>query len=388
MTQKLLLIGGGHSHAIALNLWAKQPLPDVEVTLISPQQLTPYSGMLPGLVAGHYTLAQTHIHLPALCRKANARFIEDCVTGIDTQAQNVVTASGQTLAYDRVSINCGITPATAVPGAAQFAIGVKPIAEFYPRWQSLLKQLEARQGSTPFQLLVVGGGAAGVELILAMHHYLTRSQPQHLSQQPVEFTLIQSGKGLPEGYPQRLQHKVQQTFADKGIRVLTDSRVTRVEQDQVIINGTKAQQAIAGDAVFWCTQAGAADWPQASGLITDKQGFIRVNQHLQSLNATNVFACGDIASQESFSTPKAGVFAVRQGPLLFHNLHASLQGKPLQSFQPQAAYLSLLAAGDRYGWGCRIGQGLFPTLSGHWVWRWKDRIDRRFMAQFPNGNGI
>jgi selenide,water dikinase len=386
MTQTLLFIGGGHSHAIALNQWAKQPLPDVEVILISPQQLTPYSGMLPGLVAGHYSLEQAHIHLPALCRKANARFIEDSVTGIDTQAQTVSTASGQTLTYDWASINCGITPTAEVPGAAQFAIGVKPIAEFYPRWQSLLTQLETRQASTPFKLLVVGGGAAGVELILAMHHYL--NQTSQLLSQPlpgpvVEFTLIQSGQGLPEGYPQPLQHRVQQAFAAKGINVVTGSRVTRVEQDQVIINTAKHQQTIASDAVFWCTQAGAADWPQASGLITDKQGFIRINQHLQSHSAANVFACGDIASQEGFNTPKAGVFAVRQGPLLFRNLRASLQGKPLHSFHPQPAYLSLLAAGERSGWGCRIGQRLFPTLSGRWVWHWKDRIDRRFMAQFP-----
>lgn len=381
--QQLMLVGGGHSHALVLNLWAKQPLANVEVTLISPQELTPYSGMLPGLIAGHYTLEQTHIHLPSLCRKANVHFIQDTVSAIDIQAQTVSTTNGQTLAYDRVSINCGITPASEVPGAAEFAIGVKPIAEFYPRWQSLLRQLASRQESTPFELMVVGGGAAGVELILAMQHYLAK----YLPQQKITFTLIQSGSGLPETYPHGLQQRIADNFTRKGIRVLSNSRVTKVTKDSVTILGPKGNQTLHSHAVFWCTQAGAAQWPKACGLATDRQGFIRITPQLQSLSSEHVFACGDIASLEGAATPKAGVFAVRQGPVLYRNLCASLQGKPQQAFQPQDAYLSLIAAGERSGWGCRIGQRLFPNLTGRWVWHWKDHIDRRFMAQFPNANG-
>lgn len=379
----LVLVGGGHSHALVLKMWAMKPLPGVRLTLISPQVLTPYSGMLPGLIAGHYGLEETHIDLARLCRFANARFIQAAVTGIDLAVKEIGFAERAPLAFDLLSINTGICPDLSTPGAADFATPVKPIAEFYPRWYALRQHLRGdvtedagrRLDAKPYRIAIVGGGAAGVELILAMHFALTKDSA---IKRPVEFRLIQQGEGLPENYPLRVQQEVAELFARHQIQVSANTRVDGVHANA--LEGSNGEQVFF-DTLFWCTNASAALWPGETGLAIDDQGFIVVNQYLQSSSHEFVFAAGDIAQQQGFPRPRAGVFAVRQGPVLFANLRRFLLHKPLKSFRPQTRFLSLLACGEDYAIGCRPGSAL-PSFSGHWVWRWKDRIDRRFMRMF------
>ena len=379
----LILIGGGHSHALVLKMWAMKPLPGVRLTLISPQVLTPYSGMLPGLIAGHYALEETHIDLSRLCRYANARFIQAAVTGIDLSNKEITVAGRSSLGFDLLSINSGISPDLCIPGAAEFATPVKPIAAFYPHWQALKNDLRSQdnlaKNKKPYRIAIVGGGAAGVELILAMHFALSNDSAIN---RPLQFCLVQQGVGLPENYPARLQRKVGELFARHNIDVIDNTRVESVSANTLKGENNKS---INFDCLFWCTNASAAAWLKDTDLGLDKQGFISVNQYLQSTNHDFVFAAGDIAQQENFPRPRAGVFAVRQGPVLFNNLRKALLKQSLTVFHPQKTFLSLVACGEQYGLACKLG-GLMPSFSGHWVWRLKDRIDRRFMAMFSDLN--
>ena len=378
MTYKkdVVFIGGGHSHALVLRMWGMKPLPGVRLSLISPQVLTPYSGMLPGLIAGHYTLAQTHIDLRRLSGFAGARFIQAEVTGVDLQQRTLQFADRAPLGFDVLSINCGITPDLSQPGAATFALAVKPIAHFYPQWQALVARLKAMPGNTPVQhLAVVGGGAAGVELILAIQFALNQHADINM---PLHFHLIQQGYGLPENYPRRLQQTMAALFKARCIHVHEGCNVLEITATSVVTD----QGVMPMHSVFWCTHAKASAWPQASGLAVDSHGFITLNDQLQSLSHACVFAAGDIAHQVNHPRPKAGVYAVRQAPVLYQNLRRYVQQKNLIRYRPQRSFLSLLACGDRFALARPKTQR--PMLSGRWVWRWKDRIDRRFMALFED----
>jgi selenide, water dikinase len=370
----LLLIGGGHSHALVAKMWAMNPVSGVRLTLVSPQVQTPYSGMLPGLISGHYSFEQTHIDLSRLCKFTGIRHIQSEITRIDLQQKQAYFANRPAISFDVASINCGITPNLAIPGAEQFAIPVKPIAQFYPRWQQLLKQLTSAK--TEQNIVIVGGGAAGIELILSMQYAISQQREINI---PVNFRLVQLAQGLPENYPLSVQKYLSRLFQQRHIFVSHCAEVTQVKQNQLCI---RDQEDIHFDYLFWCTQAKAATWPAESGLAVDKNNFIQTNQYLQSTSHDFIFAAGDVAQHADHKRPKAGVYAVRQAPHLYKNLLNFFKKQQLKAFKPQKTFLSLLACGNHLAIGCRPGQRLFPTIAGHWVWRWKDHIDQKFMNQF------
>lgn len=371
----LVLLGGGHSHALVLKMWAMRLLPGVRLTLISPNAQTPYSGMLPGLISGHYSFDDTHIDLVRVSKFSNARFIQAAASGVDLQKKEILFSDRPALGFDVLSIDTGITPDVSIPGSELHTTPVKPIAEFYPRWQSLVASLSQTETRDPQHIAVVGGGAAGVELLLAMQHSLGS---KNAIKAPLHFHLIQKGQGIPENYPRRLQNKMAQIFRDRLIEIHENCTVTRVIPNHI---ETDSGKVIYADSIFWCTQARASDWPKNSGLDVNERGFIAINDCLQSTSHDFVFASGDIAKQVNSPRPNAGVYAVRQAPALFKNLCAYMLREPLIEHHPQSSFLSLLACGDRYAMGCRP-KTLFPTLSGDWVWKWKDYIDRKFMNQF------
>lgn len=362
-TQDLVLLGGGHSHALALRMLAMQPPADTRITLLSPDSLTPYSGMLPGLIAGHYSLEETHIDLPHLCQWAGARFVRGRACALDAHAQRLTLDDGSQLDYDVLSIDIGSTPALRqVPGAADHAIAVKPVADFRQRWQHWLDQ--ARAGS---RIAVVGGGAGGTEIMLAIATALGRRNL------PADLHLLCAGSLLND-YPPRLQRRVRQCLSQRGVTLHEHSRVARVTA--ATLHTASGEQAF--DVLFWCTGAEGADWLQHTPLPLDHRGFIRCHDTLQSVDFSNVFVAGDCAAPEQMTLAKAGVYAVRQAPVLAANLRAACQGEALQRWRPQRHFLSLLALGD----GTAVGSRGPLSIAGGWVWRWKDRIDRRFMAQF------
>lgn len=364
----LVLVGGGHAHALALRMLAMRPIGGLRITLVSPSSHTPYSGMLPGLLAGHYRFAETHIDLARLCQWAGARFIEAEVNALDTRARQLGLPGRPVLGYDVLSLDIGSQPdLDSVPGAREHATPVKPVAEFWARWQALEATLLQGDCVSSRHIALVGGGAGSVELALAMAHRLRDRAPA--------FSLFCAAADILPGYHPRARATAKQALSRAGIAVHCASRVSAVRAGQLTVaNGGSTSF----DALFWCTGAAAAPWVGASGLRTVPGGFLAVHDTLQSVDDPVVFAAGDIATQLQHPRPKAGVYAVRQAPVLAANLRNLLLQRPLRAHRPQQRFLSLLSLGERRAVAER---GPF-VASGAWAWRWKDRIDRRFMAQF------
>lgn len=368
----LVLLGGGHSHLSVITAFGTHPEPGVRVTLVTRDVLTPYSGMLPGLVAGHYGVDDCHIDLHPLCARGGIRLLHASACGIDAAARCILVAGQAPLHYDWLSINTGSRPALdTIPGALEHGVAVKPIDVFLQRWQAVLDDLAT--APRPFRVLVVGGGAAAVEMALACRERV-RAHPAPLA--GVSLGLVCAGDRLLETHNRCVQRWFARHLAAAGIAVHTGRRVCRAGPAGVDLDdgGT-----LAADLVIWAIQAGAPAWTRATGLDCDERGFIRVDDCLRTSDA-RVFAGGDIASLPR-PVAKSGVYAVREGPVLAANLRRALRGEPLQAYRPQRRFLSLLSTGGRHA---VVSRGpLFAA--GAWAWWWKDRIDRGFMRRFRAG---
>jgi selenide,water dikinase len=362
----LVFIGGGHTHVLVLRMLAMKPIPNVRLTLISDSCLTPYSGMLPGFISGHYSKAQTHIDLNKLTRAAQVRFIHGSVIGLDLERKRIQIENYPDIEYDKVSIDVGSTPNLTLPGAKEFAVGVKPISQLTAAWAQLLAH--DYHGKTP-HWAIVGAGAAGVEITLAIAH---RFAEQH---KPIHLSLVQSGSDLLAGYQRGVQKRVRSALAHHKVNLVNNFRVAKVEQHQLVADD---KQTLSIDKSIWCTPATAPSWPQKAGLATDSQGFIEVNAYLQSTSHPDVFAAGDVACMTFSPRPKAGVYAVRSAPFLEKNLRAIFTHKAFTTTKLQSGFLSLISLGARNA----VGQKWGFSFSGQWVWRWKDHIDLSFMNLF------
>ena len=370
MKGRIVLLGGGHSHVEVLRRFGRAPVAGVELVLVSPNRWTPYSGMLPGLVAGHYTFEDTHIDLERVARYAGARFLPTIATGLDPAASTVTLADGATLAFDLVSLDVGSTSATAgIPGASAHTLGVKPVDAFLRAWDALIEQ--ACVGALK-RAVVVGGGAAGIELTLGMQHRIAAATGRC---DAVEWQLVTDVDVLLPAHNEKVRRIFSRILTEREVEVHLSSRVARVEPGAVFAaNGYR----VAGDVILWATGAAASPRFAASGLAVDDRGFIAVDETLRSVSHPNVFATGDCATMVGHPRPKSGVYAVRQGPPLAQNLRAAVEGRPLARYVPQARSLALISAGDRYAVASRDGW----AFEGGWVWRWKDWIDRRFMRRY------
>ena len=367
--QRLLLVGGGHSHLFvleALRLRASEWRDRVAVTMVSRDLQTPYSGMLPGLIAGHYRHNEAHVNLTPLAAAAGVELVEGSIVALDPDARLAVDAEGRTHPFDVVSLDIGSTPPLSqVPGAAGHALGVKPVDTFLQEWRAF--QSRAGELVRPVHIVVVGGGAGGVELSLALAHRMAGRSDR------VGWSLVTRGKLLP-GYPRAAARRMARHLAATGIALRSDTEVARVEEGMLhFADGGTA----AFDALLWATGAGAQGWVAQSGLACI-DGFVHVDSHLRSVSHPQVFAAGDIATDPLQPRAKAGVYAVRQGPVLADNLLRALAGQPLAAYRAQHGYLSLLSTGGRHAIGAWRGL----TWEGDWVWRWKETIDRRFMQRF------
>ncbi|MEM7777386.1 MAG: selenide, water dikinase SelD [Pseudomonadota bacterium] len=368
----IVLIGGGHAHVTVLKRFGMKPVPGVRLTLISPDAHTPYSGMLPGLIAGHYTYDEAHIDLVRLCRFAGAIFISGAVEGVDAEQKTVRCAARPPIPYDVLSINAGSTPdPSVIPGAAGVVIPVKPVAEFLNTWAAL--QSDVR--TTPdMQIGVIGAGAGGVELALSAQFALGAMLTERGEIRRPRFQILTRGSDILETHNPRVRSVFRKLLAERDIKLVTDFAVNRIEPGHAVAGDRSIQL----DRMFWVTGAEAPDWLSASNLDTDERGFMRVDETLRSVSHPDVFGVGDCASIVGHSRPKSGVFAVRQGPPLERNLRNLVYGRTLQHYRPQKAFLSLVSTGDQnavVSWG-----GL--CLQGAWCWRLKDNIDRSFMTKF------
>ncbi len=374
----LVFVGGGHSHVGVLRMFAMKPEPGVRITVICTDIDTPYSGMLPGYISGHYSFDDVHIDLGKLCAFARARFYHDAVVGIDRERKLVLCRDRPPVPYDVLSINIGSTPQVQrVEGAAALSVPVKPIARFNQRWLALLEQV--RQWPVqraPMTVAVVGGGAGGVELVLSMQYRL-RKELKALGRNPenLRFVLFTSSATVLPTHNAGVQQRFARVLRERGVTVHTGAEVVKVSRGCLHTRDGRTWDA---DETLWVTQAGGPAWLQATGLSLNKNGFVRVNAQLQTLSDPDVFAAGDIADFTDRPLEKAGVFAVRMGKPLTENLRRRLRGEPLKTYHPQRSWLSLISTGDRYAVASRGALG----LAGAWVWRWKDHIDRTFMRRF------
>ena len=366
MTRRLLLVGGGHSHVEVIRRWGLDPEPGVAVTLLSPDRHTPYSGMLPGFIAGHYRFGDCHIDLDNLCRRSGVARVENALSAIELARRTVQCEGGSEHAYDIVSLDTGSTPVLApIPGATEFGIPVKPVARFLEHWAAL----RAAAGTATPDIAVVGAGAAGVEVTLAMQYRI------HADGGRAHFTLVSDGPTILASHPAGVQQRFAAILRARGITVRLQAPVQGAEEYGLRLAGGERLRA---DHVIWITGAAAPAWAHDCGLQTDAAGFIAVDAHLQSLSHPGVFAAGDVATMTATPHPKSGVYAVRQGPPLAENLRRALRGAPLLRYHPQRMALALISTGDR----CAVASYGPLSVWGNWVWRWKDRIDTAFMRRY------
>ena len=371
--KRLVLVGGGHAHVHVLRSLGFNPDPGMQLTLITKDVDTPYSGMLPGLIAGHYRRDECHIDLRRLGAFAGARFIHAEAIGIDRAAKQVILHDGSAIPYDILSLDIGSTARFPNAEAERWAVPIRPIPGFL-EW---LSEVQARAAHNPkLKIVVVGGGVGGVELLLSLQHRLCAEK-----ETTAEFTIL-SRRRLLSAKNRRTQRTLARILRERGVGVRENAEAVAVEAGRIhLADGA----TIAFDEAIWVAGPGAPDWLGETGLAL-ADGFIAVDSCLRALNDGFIFAAGDVATMTDAPRPKAGVFAVRQGAPLTENLRRALAGRSLRRYVPQRTFLSLIGTGDRSAvadWGPFHAQG-------RWVWRLKELIDRRWMAQYqllPGGRG-
>lgn len=360
--KQLVLLGAGHAHVQVLKDLARAPLPAVRVTLVSPFAQLVYSGMVPGVVAGHYTPAEGVIAIAPLAARAAAAFVQQAAVQIDAAARSVTLADASVLGFDALSIDTGaVMERDSIPGAREHALFVRPIEGFMQLLQPLLALAERRTLS----LVLVGAGAGGVELALALQHRLGAR---------ARVSLVTGGTPPLPNHPAPVRARALRALKRLGVTVFEDT-CTAVEAGHVRL-GSGAR--LACDAPLLALGASPPKWLAGSGLALDEQGFVATGATLQSLSHPQVFAAGDVASRNDAPRPRSGVYALRAGPPLALNLRRFVAGGELVKYEPQRHALNLLSCGERRAiasWG-------HWSAEGRWVWWWKDRIDRGFVGQF------
>ncbi|MEL6778993.1 MAG: selenide, water dikinase SelD [Cyanobacteria bacterium J06597_16] len=378
----LVMVGGGHSHALVLRKMGMQPWPaDVRLTLITNLADTPYSGMLPCHISGLYDFDTAHIDLRPLTRFANCRLVMDEMVGLDPARQKIICRHRPPIAYDVLSIDTGSTPTQSqVLGAAEYAIPAKPVPNLLTAWKNYLSALQKdliHAPTTPAVISIVGGGVGGVEMAFAMQVRLQKLMGLYgkSPKEQIAVHIFQRGAHLAKGRNRRTQRMVERMCKARGIVVHTGESVKQVGEQYVVC---ESGLTVTCDRTFWVTHAAAPPWLTHSGLSLTPDGFIAIEDTLQTRSHPNVFAAGDVATMVNHKRPKAGVFAVRQGPPLYENLKRQVSGEPLKSFKPQRRYLNIIDTDTETSiasWG--------PfAIHAKWCRTWKDSIDKKFMGLF------
>ena len=366
--RELVLIGGGHSHALVLASFAQQPPENTRVTVINPGPIAAYSGMLPGFVAGHYARAALEIDVQRLAAHAGAQFVDGRATAIDRAAKEIHVTGHAPLRYDIAALDIGITTDMPdLPGFAAHGVAAKPLGGFARRWAEYLKS--CHENATPARMAVIGSGVAGAELALAMSyavrnlpgstlHLIDRSEPLKELRAPTRRALLNA-------------------LSQAGVQLHTQCAVAHVTHDRLTLDtGTEVRS----DFTLGAAGARPYGWLADTGLDL-QSGYVRVTPTLQSSDRA-IFASGDCADLSFAPRPKAGVYAVRAAPILAHNFQIALSGdgsggggSEMRDFSPQKDYLKLVTLGGKRAIADRSGL----RAKGAWVWQWKNWIDQKFM---------
>lgn len=368
--KRLILAGGGHAHLHALKSLARQAWPGVEVVLVTPHARQVYSGMLPGWIAGHYQLDECVAQLKPLVDAAGVRLVKDSVIGLDPRRRILRCAAAGDMAYDLLSLDVGAqVDLSTLAATTATLLPIRPIERFIVDGS---RALEACVRAGRGRIAVVGGGAAGVELALALRHRLLQDLPADAAE-----VLLVEGRGLLSGHGPAVVERVRKMLSQRGV-VTKAGYAAGCDGGLLFPDGSRFD----ADAVIAATGVTSAPWLSESHLALAQDGFVAVGDGQQSVSHANVFAGGDIASRVDQPHAKSGVYAVRAGPVLTENLRRYLSGEGLEPYAPQRRSLYLLATGPRHAIASWNGW----TAEGQWVWRWKDWLDRRFMKQYASAN--
>lgn len=360
----ILLVGGGHAHVEVVRRLGAAPPPGARLTLLSREPVALYSGMLPGHVAGRYRIEEIGIDLARLCAATGTGFVRATVTGLDPAARTVRTDDGGTHRFDLLSLAVGSAPRLPRPGAC--GLPVKPIDRFLAGLDALTARFPGL--GCRARLAVVGAGPAGVEIACALARRFARTGP------PVEIVLVTASPDILPGRSARARRLVAAALARHGVAVVPSFTVAD-HRDGCLVEA--AGRTLPVDEVVWATPSTAPGWLAKTGLSLDDDGFVRVDGALRSLSHPAVFAAGDVAAPPG-GAPKAGVFAVREGPVLAENLRRTVVGGPLRRYLPQRRWLALISTAD----GEAVADKYGLSVGGRWVWRWKDWSDRRFLRRY------
>jgi len=366
---RLLLVGAGHAHLEILRRLALEPTPALEATVVSLEERHFYSGMTPGYLAGQYSAADITSDVPAIARRAGAQCVIGCAAHLDPANRQVALQDGRTLPYDLVSFNIGSLLAGSDGPAAAHAERIKPLH----RVARLKERLDALAGGArtrPARVVVIGAGAGGVEVAFAAAATLDRSGRAR------DITIVDRGQRILNGYGEPFQRLAERALWALRIDLRLGAGVTAVEADQVVLAG---DDALPSDLTVWLTGPQGASLFGASGLPTEPRGFLWIEDTLRSVADPRVFAVGDCGTFTQFpGIAKSGVYAVREAPILWHNLLAAARSQPLIHYRPQRSFLSILNTAD--GRALLSYKGLRSW--SRWAWRLKDRIDRGFMRKY------
>lgn len=366
MGKRVVLVGGGHAHLYSLKRADELVKRGAAVTLVAPQRFHYYSGMGPGLLSRTYTPEQVRVDVRELATTGGCTVVRDRVVSVDAGARLLTLASGGALPYDFVSFNTGSrVPAERIPGAAEEAIPVKPIENM----ELLRSRVLDRSGGGPCRVLILGGGPAGVELA----GNLLRLARQETVQ--VEIALCEANERLLPGVAPRAGQIARRSLASRGVTVRTGAVAAGLEEGRAVFS---SGDPVRYDVAVLTVGIVPHELYRESGLPTGSDGGLLVDASLRNAEHPEIFGGGDCVSFEPYPLPRVGVYAVRQAPVIFRNLEASLDGRSLESFRPQRRYLLILNLGDGTGlmtWGQWV-------MRGRWAFRWKNYLDTSFMRKF------
>lgn len=378
-SRDIVLIGAGHTNMHIVQMWRMLPIPDVRLTLITPYSRPTYSGMLPGTLAGLYSTDDMEIDVYRFAAPAGVRVIVDEATGIDMQRRRVTFRERPPIRFDVASIGTGSVPVDGSRWSSNpVVLPIKPMATFRDRLSFRIHTVQKNRAkdsaANSVRIAVVGAGAAGIEITLCLRAFL---QSRNIN---CELSLIDSGSEVLRGYLPGTIRRVREELSTRGIAIRLNSRVATIDGDSVMMNDGTSFPA---DIIVWSTGAAPSPFIQALDLPKGRDGFIAVRNTLQVVDDSPVFAVGDSGSLIDSPVKKAGVYAVREGPVLWKNIQRFLNNRPLVPYKPQKGFLSLLADGN--GGAFLDYKGL--SAHGSWAWKLKDRIDRKFMRMYQDYAG-
>ncbi|MEM8946329.1 MAG: FAD-dependent oxidoreductase [Planctomycetota bacterium] len=369
-TREIVLLGAGHTNVHVIRLWRTDPIPGARLTCVSDHAVAAYSGMLAGTLAGQYESHEMEIDLARQCALADAQFVQAKALGLDPDTKQLRLEGRSPLAYDLLSIGVGSRP--AVPEHAEGTLSIKPMQTFLARLQSKLADLADDQQDRSRTIAIVGGGAAGVEIANCLDEHLRQTTSHGRG---IELCLVEGGTQLLHGMPQRTNMLAHHELQRRQIRTRLNARVAQVEDGRTLILASGERLGV--DLVVWATVARPSALLSQLNLPLDERGFLSTRDSLQCSGYDDVFAVGDTGSVDGAPYAKAGVYAVRQGPILWENLRRRITGQVLLRWRPQSRFLSLLNTGE--------GKAIltYGAVACHtrWAWWLKDWIDRRFMGQ-------